>query len=308
MIYAILILFIISAYLFIRLSYVEKQIKSLTKQLTDINENKRDKSITIGLLNKNIESLAQEINDAIEIRRQSEADKIKTENNLRQTIADMSHDLRTPLTSIIGYIQLMELDNIDENEKKEYINIAGQRAKALESLLNDFYELSLIESMDYEINLKKLNITKVLQEDVLGRYADFAGMGIKPDIEIPDENIYIIADEKCIERVIENLLSNSIKYAKDKVNIVLKSEKDAAMLKISNTASNLTDQDAEKIFDRFYMADKTRSGNGTGLGLSIVKGLVEKMNGTVSADLKDNVLSIYCRFKAANNSFTKEIS
>lgn len=164
MIYAILILFIISAYFFIRLSYVEKQIKSLTKQLTDINENKRDKSITIGLLNKNIESLAQEINNAIEIRRQSEADKIKTENNLRQTIADMSHDLRTPLTSIIGYIQLMELDNIDENEKKEYINIAGQRAKALESLLNDFYELSLIESMDYEINLKKLNITKVLQE------------------------------------------------------------------------------------------------------------------------------------------------
>lgn len=267
MIYVILILSIISVYLFIRLSYVEKQIKSLTKQLTDINE-----------------------------------------NNLRQTIADMSHDLRTPLTSIIGYIQLMGLHNIDENEKKEYINIAGQRAKTLENLLNDFYELSLIESMDYEINLKKLNITKVLQEEVLARYADFAGRGIKPDIEIPDENIYIIADEKCIERVIENLLSNSIKYAKDKVNIVLKSEKDSAMLKISNTASNITDEDAEKIFDRFYMADKTRSGNGTGLGLSIVKGLVQKMNGTVSADLKDNVLSIYCRFKAANNNFTKEIS
>lgn len=297
MVYVIFILIVISVYLCLRLFYVEKQVNSMTNQLTDINKNKTDKGVTIGLLNKKIEALAEKINENIEGKRQCEANKIKLENDLRQTIANMSHDLRTPLTSIIGYIQFLKLDNTDEKERKEYLNIAEQRAKALESLLNDFYELSLIESLDYEINLQKLNITKILQELILGRYADFANRDIKPDIEIPDENIYIAADRKSIERVIENLLSNSIKYARDKVDILLKSEKDMVTLKISNTISSLTKQDVEKLFDRFYMADKTRSGNGTGLGLAIVKGLVEKMNGCVSADLTDDTLNIYCRFK-----------
>lgn len=301
MIYVIFILIIISVYLCLRLLYVEKQVNSLTNQLTDINKNRTDKGVTIGLLNKNIEVLAEKINENIEGKRQCEANKIKLENDLRQTIANMSHDLRTPLTSIIGYIQFLKLDNAYERERKEYLNIAEQRAKALESLLNDFYELSLIESLDYEMNPEKLNITKILQELVLGRYADFANRGIKPDIDIPDENIYIVADKKSIERVIENLLSNSIKYAESKVHILLTTERDTAILKISNNAKNLTEQDVEKIFDRFYMADKTRSGSGTGLGLSIVKGLVDKMNGRISAHLKDDILNICCRFKTIKN-------
>lgn len=301
MIYVIFILIIISVYLCLRLFYVEKQVNSLTNQLTDINKNRTDKGVTIGLLNKNIEALAEKINENIEGKRQCEANKIKLENDLRQTIANMSHDLRTPLTSIIGYIQFLKLDNAYERERKEYLNIAEQRAKALESLLNDFYELSLIESLDYEMNPEKLNITKVLQELVLGRYADFANRGIKPDIDIPDENIYIVADKKSIERVIENLLSNSIKYAESKVHILLTTERDTAILKISNNAKNLTEQDVEKIFDRFYMADKTRSGSSTGLGLSIVKGLVDKMNGSISAHLKDDTLNICCRFKTIKN-------
>lgn len=301
MVYVIFILIVISVYLCLRLFYVEKQVNSLTNQLTDINKNKTDKGVTIGLLNKKIEALAEKINENIEGKRQCEANKIKLENDLRQTIANMSHDLRTPLTSIIGYIQFLKLDNTDEKERKEYLNIAEQRAKALESLLNDFYELSLIESLDYEMNPEKLNITKILQELVLGRYADFAYRGIKPDIDIPDENIYIAADKKSIERVIENLLSNSIKYAENKVHILLMTERDTAILKISNNAENLTEQDVERIFDRFYMADKTRSGSGTGLGLAIVKGLVQKMNGKVSADMKDNILSICCRFKTIKN-------
>ncbi|MDU1320339.1 MAG: HAMP domain-containing sensor histidine kinase [Clostridium botulinum] len=297
MIYIILILLIILAFLVIRLSYIDKQIESLIKQLTDINKNKTDKKITIGLLNKRIEILSEKINEIIEVKKQSEANKVKIENDLRQTIANMSHDLRTPLTSIIGYIQFLKLDNISKEEKNEYLNIAERRAKVLESLLNDFYELSLIESLDYELNLEKLNINKILQGLILGKYADFMNRSIEPNIKIPKENIYIIAEEKSLERVIDNLLSNTIKYAKDNVDISLEEDDNTVLLKVSNNIINLTSQDVENIFDRFYMADKTRSGKGTGLGLAIAKGLVEKMNGNIRANMKDDIFSIYCTFQ-----------
>ncbi len=297
MVYIILVLSIILAFLSIHLFYIEKQVKSLIKQLTFINENKVDKKISIGLLNKKIETLAKNINEIIELKKQSEADKVKLENDLRQTIANMSHDLRTPLTSIKGYIQLLKLNDISEEEKKEYLDITEQRTKVLETLLNDFYELSLIESLDFELNLEKLNINKVLQEVLLGKYTDFANKGVEPNIEIPKENIYVIAEQKSLERVIENLLSNAVKYAKDNINICLKTEENMALLKVSNTAENLTSQDVENIFDRFYMADKTRSGKGTGLGLAIAKGLVEKMHGNINADMNEDVFNVYCRFQ-----------
>ncbi len=301
MIYIIMTLIVIVAFLSARLFYVESQVESITKQIIDISENKVDKKITIGLLNKRIEILAKEINEVIQIKKQSEANKVKLENDLRQTIANMSHDLRTPLTSIIGYIQFLKLDNISENEKEEYLNIAEQRAKALESLLNDFYELSLIESLDYELSLEKLNINKILEEAVLGKYNDFINRNINPKIEIPKENIYIIAEEKSLHRVIENLLSNSVKYAKDNVEVCLKVEKNRVILEVKNTVEDLTLDDVKNIFDRFYMADKTRRGKGTGLGLAIVKGLVQKMNGNVTAEIIDDVLNIYCIFQIINN-------
>ncbi|WP_251861148.1 HAMP domain-containing sensor histidine kinase [Clostridium sp. Marseille-Q2269] len=296
MLYIILILLIISVFLAMRLFYLEKQIDSLIKQLAYINESNIHRKITIGLINKRIETLCKKINEIIDIKNQSEANKVKQEKHLRQTIANMSHDIRTPLTSIMGYIQFMKLDNITEEEKNHYLCIAEKRAKALECLLNDFYELSLIESLDYELDLKRLNINKVLQEIILEKYADFANKNIEPSIEIPDKNIYIIAEEGALGRVIDNLLSNTIKYAKESIKISLKHEDNTVVLTISNIAANLTLQDVENIFDRFYMADKTRTGKGTGLGLSIAKGLVEKMNGNMKADMKNNMFNIYCIF------------
>lgn len=209
----------------------------------------------------------------------------------------MSHDLRTPLTSIKGYIQFLKLDDVSDEESVEYLNIAEQRTKSLESLLNDFYELSLIESQDFEMKFEKINITNILQETLLGKYNDFTRRNLRPNIEIPNENIYIIAEKKSIERIIENLLSNAIKYSIDNVSIYLEVKSNKVLLKITNPVINLSSQDVEKIFDRFYMADKNRSEKGTGLGLSIVKTLVEKMNAVITANIIDDVLSICCEFE-----------
>jgi signal transduction histidine kinase len=299
MIYLIFILFITVIIISYRIFYVEKQIKSLIKQLTEINKEKGNKKVTLGLSNKRLERLAEVINENINIRKQSEANRIKVENDLRQTIANMSHDLRTPLTAIIGYLQLLKVDGIDEDEKKEFLDIAEHRAKSLEALLNDFYELSLIESLDYELNMERLNISKNLQQIVLDRYSDFMERDISPNINIPDKNYYIIAEKKSIDRVIENVLTNAIKYAKDSIDISLQQEQEKILITISNTFTNLGEKDIANIFDRFYMTDKSRSGKGTGLGLAIAKGLVEKMDGNITANIDGSIFSICCSFKAS---------
>lgn len=297
MIYIVISLIVILVFFIAHLQYNKKQINRVRNELMHINKEKADRKVTVGLLDKSIESLAEEINRTIDGRRESEANRVKFERELRQTIANMSHDLRTPLTSIIGYLQFLKLDNTNEEEKLEYLNIAEQRARVLEGLLNDFYELSLIDSIDFQIKFEKVNISRLIEEILLGKYSDFVNRNLSPKVEICSNMVNVLAEEKSLQRVIENLLSNVIKYAKDTVKISLRVERKEAVFTVSNNVSSLTKEDVENIFDRFYMADKTRSGNGTGVGLAVAKSLVNKMDGNISAEFDEEVLSISCRFK-----------
>lgn len=158
MIYIIIILSLLLIFFLTQLLFVKKQIKSITEQLRNYNIGKTNKKIDIILLDKEIESIASEINNLIDLHIQSNAEKKFAERELRQAIANISHDLRTPLTSILGYIQLMEGDEVTEEERNQYLKIAKDRTKRLQILLNDFFELSIIESVDYSLKLESLNI------------------------------------------------------------------------------------------------------------------------------------------------------
>ncbi len=293
-IYIIIILSLLLIFFLTQLLFVKKQIKSITEQLRNYNIGKTNKKIDIILLDKEIESIASEINNLIDLHIQSNAEKKFAERELRQAIANISHDLRTPLTSILGYIQLMEGDEVTEEERNQYLKIAKDRTKRLQILLNDFFELSIIESVDYSLKLESLNINNIVEETIMNLYNQFNEKQIIPSIEIPKEKISIMADESAIKRVIENLATNAIKYSYENVGISLERSKTTVILTISNDIKDLTERDIEFFFDRFYMADKTRLGNGTGLGLSISKSLMDKMNGKLSAELKDEYLHMKC--------------
>lgn len=297
MIWIIIILILTVIILLARLFYVKYQIINVTKQLKYINKNKSDNKVTCGLLNKDFEELITFVNENIEIRKQCTAERIRTENALKGAIADMSHDLRTPLTSVIGYLQFMKLDNTTAEERKEYLNIATERAEVLKDLLNDFYTLSLIDSADYEVKLSKLDLNEALRELLLKRYNEFTFRKLEMKFLIPETKITIIGDKRSVDRVIENLLSNVLKYAKNKVEISLNASDSIVILSISNDVTNLHQEDIEKLFDRFYMADKTRSGNGTGLGLAIAKSLMEKMGGDIRVSMNEDIIDLCCEFK-----------
>ncbi len=299
--YIIIILSLLLIVFLTQLLFIKKQLKNITEQLKNYNMRKTDKKIDITLLNKDIESIASEINNLIDLHIQSNTEKKSAERQLKQAIANMSHDLRTPLTSILGYIQLMEDDGISDEERKQYLRIAKDRTKRLQTLLNDFFELSVIESVDYSLKLENLNIKSIVEETIINLYDKFNEKQIVPNIQMPKEKVSINADESATKRVIENLVSNAIKYSYRNIAIILEKSKTTVDLTISNDAEKLTEKDVELFFDRFYMADQTRSGKGTGLGLSIAKSLMDKMNGKLSAELKDEFLYMKCSWPLTDN-------
>lgn len=277
--------------------YTKSQIRSLAEQLKELRTKGIDKKVNIQLLNKDIEHLTYEINEALCASKQSKVISMQKENELKQMIANMSHDLRTPLTSIMGYIQLLNDPSLTHKEREAYVTIIEKRAFMLRGLLNDFYELSLIDSMDYKMTFEKVNMSRVLEEIILGKYKAFRDKGLKPVMNIT-ENATITCDYQALERIIENLLSNMIRYAYTQAEISLKTFEHHVVLTVKNDCASQMDTDTNKLFDRFYKGDKSRSSLGTGLGLSIVKELMEKMNGQVKAQVNANVLSITCIFNS----------
>jgi len=297
MIMSIIALIVMFLFITIRLLSLKNQLKQMTKQLEQYNMQETDKKVDIALINTELEALAVETNRLIDTIVDIKASKRRTENELKQAVSNMSHDLRTPLTSILGYIQMAESDDVSDDEKKEYLSVAKKRAKRLETLLNGFFELSVIESIDYQLQSERLNIKKMTLDTLMGFYDRFNEKQIEPHINLPDHDIFITSDESAVTRVIENLISNTITYSGGSVSINLEERDSTAAITFSNDAPGLTEEDVERFFDRFYMADQTRSGKSTGLGLSIVKNLMAKMNGDITAELKNNQLSIVCEWK-----------
>lgn len=291
----------VSIYFFIRMISFKREVKKIGLQLQDYNRQRTNKKIDMSLLEENIENVAIEINALIDLHVIEKRKRIHFENELKQTIANMSHDLRTPLTSILGYIQMAETEEILDAERKKYLAIAKKRAKRLETLLSEFFELSVIESSDYQLKIEKMNLKNVTIDILMSFYERFNEKNIKPTIHMPEKDLYINADESAVTRVMENLISNSIKHADGNITVSLEEEGSRARLIVRNEANSLTEKEADRIFDRFYMADRSRTSKNTGLGLSIVKGLMDKMNGTITGRLYDGQLYMICEWELVKN-------
>lgn|SRR5690625_3379027 len=297
MLYITIIIFSVTVFLFTRLFAFKKEVKKMRMQLKNYNNRMTNKKIGMALLDKNIENLALEINRLIDLYVTENRKRIHFEQEQQQAIANISHDLRTPLTSILGYIQMAEATDIPDEERKELLTIAKSRAKRLETLLNDFFDLSVIESADHHLTSDQINIRNVAIDVLINFYDRFNEKNMEPIIHMPEHDVIIISDESAVTRVIENLISNAITHSDGNIIISLEEKDSKARLTVKNDTHSLTEKDVKRMFDRFYMADQSRLGNSTGLGLSIVKSFMEKMNGKIIGQLNDGQLSIVCEWR-----------
>lgn len=298
-----IIFFIIIILIFItHCILLRKEINSLTDQLAKINSNKTNSKMLLSFKNKDLVNLALEINKTLEEKSKTEVIYKRMDLELRQAIANISHDLRTPLTSIIGYIQLIEDDSLDESERKEYINIVESRAKALKTLISSFYDLSRLEAREYKFEFKSLNLSNILSDILASFYNDFLIKGIEPVIEIDNDLPLVIGDEIAIRRVFSNLIENMLKHGEKNIQITLKEQDNYIYISLKNDAPDLTEDDVSHLFDRFFTADRTRNGRNTGLGLAITKELINQMGQEVYAEFALNKLSITIKYKKGGMS------
>jgi signal transduction histidine kinase len=301
MIYFTCIIMILFIIVLIRMILLKKEIKSVTKQLHDVNRNVTEKKIDIRYIDRDFEKLAAEVNHQMDLTKKARAEKRLTETEMKRAVSYISHDIRTPMTSILGYIQLLESDDVPAEMKKEYLGIVKQSAKRLKVLLEDFFELSIIEQEDFPLKMEKVKINQLVLEVLAGFYESFKEKNLQPSIHLPDENLILTADPSAVKRVVENLVGNAHRYSSGEVSIHLQQKDAAIQLTVTNSVNDFNEQDLQLMFDRFYKADQTRAGTGTGLGLPIVKSLMDKMGGSLSAELYGDQLTIKCEWRRSKS-------
>ena len=285
----LILLLIILILLVIIIGY-KREIKNMSNQIR--NSNGYLTPVRISSINKEIENLAMEINNLYKKNHESNLRVKENDENLKESIASMAHDLRTPLTSIMGYIQLIESDSVKDIDKNRYLKIIKKRTENLSNLINSFYDLSRIECNEYKMDLKLVDIKEIFCEVLALFYENFLEKNIEPTVVIDEKVSKVIADVDSVNRIFSNLINNILKYNSGEVQFIVKDEEKFVVTTFINDAPDLNKEDVEKIFNRFYTGDSSRSDNSTGLGLSIVKALIEEMGHKIEASLEDGKLII----------------
>lgn len=276
----------------INLILKKRAINKITLDLKRLNREGKSEKLRLGVPNKNIENLIIEINKLIDDKKEKEAIYKEKDMELRDAIANMSHDLRTPLTSIMGYVYLLNDENLKEDEKREYLKIIEKRASVLNGLITNFYGLSRIQADQYEITLEPIKLEIVLGEIIAAFYETLYEKFGEPEIEIEEGLNIVLGDKESLNRIFTNLTENIIKHGEGDVKISLRKEKNNIIIEFSNKAEELEAKDINRIFEKFFTRDRMRTGQNTGLGLAIVKLLVEKQGQKIEAKKVGNRLVI----------------
>lgn len=269
-----------------------KEINRLTLELKKLNREGKIEKLRLSLPNKNIENLVVEINTLIDDKRKIENIYKEKDMELREAIANMSHDLRTPLTSIMGYVYLLNDDKLDKEERKEYLKIIEKRSLVLNDLITNFYGLSRIQADQYEIKFEPVNLELVLGEIIAAFYETLDYKFGEPEINIEEGLGPVLGDKQALNRIFTNLIENIIKHGEGEVKISLKKKNKYIVMEFSNKAEELESKDVNRIFEKFFTKDRMRTGQNTGLGLAIVKLLVEKQGQKIEAEKVGNRLVI----------------
>ncbi|MGM9531138.1 sensor histidine kinase [Intestinibacter sp.] len=289
MLVAVIVLCILVFILIVYIAFIQKQLRSINKQLDKrLSENTRQ-PLTIDLFSKTINQLAININRCLKLEEKQRLESIREQKQFKELISNISHDLRTPLTAIKGYQQLLEKETLS-NTQLEKLHTAQKYTDELGDLIEHFFEYSYLITARVEPSLEKINLTNLAIDCVLSYIGIFEEKNISVHIqETPP--IYVLGDKNMLTRVIENLLNNCAKHSLGDIDIKIES-KSKARITFINPVNPDININVDKLFHRFYTGDSTRN-KSTGLGLSIVEFLVEQMNGDVGAYLDKNKIAIF---------------
>ncbi len=278
-----IILLLICLALFITLLVIKRNIRNVTDELKKNRDTGYDRQIRVTLIDKDIEQLAKELNHNLDHQKELKLKEEAAKKQLEQSISDIAHDLRTPLTVIKGNLQRLSEEKLSQ-EGRQYLDVSSRKAETLKGMVDEFFELSVLESDTQAVPLKQIDIVSFLAQFIIDHETLIRDKGLTPDIEFPEKSVFVNANEELLGRVFSNLLANICKYAKDSFKLCVSPKE--GIVAVSNQVSPADEIDIEHIFDRTYRADKARREGSAGLGLYIDKLLMEKQKGSIKADVE----------------------
>ena len=244
--------------------------------------------ISISSGDRAMQSLVTHINRQLQALRRERLRLHSGNAELTAAVTNISHDLRTPLTALCGYLDLLEQEPQTETAAR-YLTVIRERTDAMRALMEELFRYSVLTATADELHTEPVCLNDVLEQSLAGFYGALSARGITPSVQLPEEKVIRPLDAAALRRVFDNILSNAAKYSDGDLAVVLAPDGEVTF---SNRASALSRVEAARLFDRFYTVDSARGS--TGLGLSIAKLLTEKLHGTISADYENETLRI-CR-------------
>ena len=282
---------ILCSLLIVYIVYIQLQLRSINRQLTKRMQEKTRQPLSIELINRELNTLTANINKCLAIEEKLRIDSIRREKRFKELIANISHDLRTPLTAIKGYQQLIEKGELTDNQQKK-LRIAQKHTLELGQLIEHFFEYSYLINVEPELNIERINLTNFITDCLADSVPTLEKNNLVVQLEEAPP-IFILGDKEMLMRVIQNLIRNCVQHSNGNIEVRLLVMENA-IISFKNPVKNTSEIDVERLFDRFHTGDKARS-NTTGLGLSIVRLLAQQMGGSAGGEFQNGLLDIQVR-------------
>lgn len=272
---------------------IQAKIRRINKKLEEILETGSDEKVMVFTDNPVLMELGGQINRLLIERQRIRADFKREEISSKKMLANISHDIKTPLTVILGYLEIMRLNHADN----EMLKKVQTKANQVMNLINQFFTLAKLESGDTNINLGKVNINEICRENVLEFYDILLQKGFDVDLFIPETAIFVQGDKEALQRILYNLLSNVIRYGSDGkyLGVFLRQDKGNVFIDVVDKGKGIEQEFASNVFDRLYTMEDSRNREiqGNGLGLTIAKNLAKQLEGDIFLNSIPNVKTTF---------------
>lgn len=275
---------------------IRAQLRDINEQLDFLCEKDTNMLLLTDTNMADIGRLKERINRFLEQwHRQREA-AAKKEQMISDTYTNLSHDIRTPLTSLDGYFQLLK-DETDKSAQEHYIDIIQERITSLKDMLEELFMFTKLKNDSFKLELSNCCVSRLLKQTVFSYYEEWKKQGIEPSLDICEDTIFITANAQALRRVLQNVIKNALVHGQNSICIQMMQKNKMVQILVSNDVKNPDDIDVDKVFERFYKADEARSISSSGLGLSIAKELVERMGGSIEARLEGKRFVVEIQFE-----------
>ena len=290
---ALVIAFFTLAVLILKITILKGSIRQIRREFKERDELNSSAKIGISSRDADLCGLTDDLNKTLEKMRKKYNLYVQGDSEVKQTIGNASHDLRTPLTAIIGYLELAKGKMQAGEDITSYLDIIENRARYMKELTDELFEFSGIigDNDREELQTEEIEINRVLEDSIIDYYSVLSENGIEPLVEITEEPVVRFLNRHALERIFANLLNNAVKYSQGDLKITLAG---SGEITFENYAPELTEIQVQQLFDRFYTVRTGR--NSTGLGLAIARNLVTQLNGTIAAKRIEKNLVIRISF------------